>query len=71
MSDDTQIAKMGQSLPKINQPQQPIQANLNQYGNESTQIAYVQHYDARSQTRPPPAVFQQAVRWWGCSRRTS
>lgn len=46
MSDDTQIAKMGQSLPKINQPQQPIQANLNQYGNESTQIAYVQHYDA-------------------------
>ena len=35
MSDDTQIAKMGQSLPKINQPQQPIQANLNQYGNES------------------------------------
>ena len=47
MSDDTQIAKMGQSLPKTNQPQQPIQANLNQYGNESTQIAYVQHYDAR------------------------
>ena len=46
MSDDTQIAKMGQSLPQINQPQQPIQANLNQYGNESTQIAYVQHYDA-------------------------
>lgn len=46
MSDDTQIAKMGQSLPKTNQPQQPIQANLNQYGNESTQIAYVQHYDA-------------------------
>ena len=44
MSDDTQIAKMGQSLPQINQPQQPIQANLNQYGNESTQIAYVQHY---------------------------
>lgn len=42
MSDDTQLAKMGQSLPQINQPQQPIQANLNQYGNESTQIAYVQ-----------------------------
>lgn len=40
MSDDTQIAKMGQSLPKTNQPQQPIQANLNQYGNESTQIAF-------------------------------
>lgn len=46
MSDDTQIAKMGQSLPQINQPQQSIQANLNQYGNASTQIAYVQHYDA-------------------------
>ena len=51
MSDDTQIAKMGQSLPKTNQPQQPIQANLNQYGNESTQIAYVQHYDAMTRQR--------------------
>ena len=46
MSDDTQIAKTGNNLPQPGQPQQPIQANLNQYGNDSTQIAYVQHYDA-------------------------
>lgn len=44
MSDDTQIAKMGQSLPQINQPQQPIQANLNQYGNESRAIQTLRHY---------------------------
>ena len=46
MSDDTQIAKTGNNLPQPAQPQQPIQANLNQYGNDSTQIAYVQNYDA-------------------------
>jgi hypothetical protein len=46
MSDDTQIANTGNNLPQPAQPQQPIQANLNQYGNDSTQIAYVQHYDA-------------------------
>ena len=46
MSDDTQIAKIGNNLPQPGRPQQPIQANLNQYGNDSTQIAYVQHYDA-------------------------
>lgn len=45
MSDDTQIAKTGNNLPQPAQPQQPIQANLNQYGNDSTQIAYVQNYD--------------------------
>ena len=46
MSDDTQIAKTGNNLPQPGQTQQPIQTNLNQYGNDSTQIAYVQHYDA-------------------------
>lgn len=40
MSDDTQIAKIGNNLPQPGRPQQPIQANLNQYGNDSTQIAY-------------------------------
>lgn len=50
MSDDTQIAKTGNNLPQPAQPQQPIQAILNQYGNDSTQIAYVQHYDATNQT---------------------
>lgn len=39
MSDDTQIAKIGNNLPQPGRPQQPIQANLNQYGNDSTQIA--------------------------------
>ena len=48
MSDDTQIVKTGDNLPHKAQSQQPIQANLNQYGNDSTQIAYVQHYDALS-----------------------
>ena len=46
MSGDTQIVKTGDSLTQKTQLQQPIQANLNQYGNDSTQIAYVQHYDA-------------------------
>ena len=46
MSGDTQIVKTGDSLTQKTQSQQPIQANLNQYGNDSTQIAYVQHYDA-------------------------
>lgn len=41
MSDDTQIAKIGNNLPQPGRPQQPIQANLNQYGNDSTQIAYL------------------------------
>lgn len=54
MSDDTQIAKMGQSLPKTNQPQQPIQANLNQYGNESTQIAYLHLHSFKT-----PALLRQ------------
>ncbi len=45
MSDDIQIAKTGDNLPQKIQPQQPIQANLNQYGSDSTQIAYVQNYD--------------------------
>lgn len=40
MSNDTQIAKTGNNLP-----QSPIQANLNQYGSDNTQIAYVQNYD--------------------------
>lgn len=61
MSDDTQIAKMGQSLPKTNQPQQPIQANLNQYGNESTQIAYVQHYDATTNQTPNKALLAKRI----------
>ena len=39
MSDDTQIVKTGDSLTQKTQSQQPIQANLNQYGNDSTQIA--------------------------------
>lgn len=46
MIDDTQIAKTGHNLPQPVQSQQPIQANLNQYGNGSTQIAYVHHYEA-------------------------
>ena len=46
MGDDIQIVKTGDDLPKKVQPQQPIQANLNQYGKDGTQIAYVQHYDA-------------------------
>ena len=45
MSNDTQIAKTGDNLPQPDLPKQPIQANLNQYGNDSTQIAYVQNYD--------------------------
>ena len=45
MRDDTQIEKTGSNLPQPALPQQPIQANLNQYGNEGTQIAYVQNYD--------------------------
>lgn len=45
MSDEIQIAKTGDSLPQKIQSQQPIQANLNQYGSDSTQIAYVQNYD--------------------------
>ena len=45
MSDEKQIAKTSNNLPQLAQSQQPIQANLNQYGNDSTQIAYVQHYD--------------------------
>ena len=57
MSDDTQIAKIGNNLPQPGRPQQPIQANLNQYGNDSTQIAYVQHYDATTnQTVPSQPV---------------
>ena len=45
MSDDIQIAKTGENLPQRVPPQQPIQANLNQYGPDGTQIAYVQNYD--------------------------
>lgn len=45
MNDDTQIAKVENTLPQTAQPQQPIQSNLNQYGSDSTQIAYVQNYD--------------------------
>ena len=45
MSDDTQIAKTGNNLSQPAKPQQPIQANLNQYGNDSTQIAYVEKYE--------------------------
>lgn len=45
MSDDIQIARTGENLPQRVTPQQPIQANLNQYGSDSTQIAYVQNYD--------------------------
>lgn len=46
MGDDIQIIKTSDDLPKKVQSQQPIQANLNQYGKDGTQIAYVQHYDA-------------------------
>ena len=42
MSDDAQLVKAEQNLP---QTPQPAQSNLNQYGNDSTQIAYVQNYD--------------------------
>ena len=43
MNDDAQLVKAEQNLP---QTPQPAQSNLNQYGNDSTQIAYVQNYDA-------------------------
>lgn len=46
MGNDVQIVKTGDDLPQKVQSQQPIQANLNQYGNDGTQIAYVQNYDA-------------------------
>ena len=42
MNDDAQLVKAEQNLP---QAPQPAQSNLNQYGNDSTQIAYVQNYD--------------------------
>ena len=54
MSDDTQIAKIGNNLPQPGRPQQPIQANLNQYGNDSTQIAY----DADAVRCPHTALWQ-------------
>lgn len=40
------LRRLATIFPQPGRPQQPIQANLNQYGNDSTQIAYVQHYDA-------------------------
>lgn len=45
MSENTQIARAGNALPQ-SLPKQPTPTSLNQYGNDSTQIAYVQNYDA-------------------------
>ena len=66
MSDDTQIAKIGNNLPQPGRPQQPIQANLNQYGNDCVCSTLRRHYksDGAHYARRPASRWN--CRWTRC-----
>ena len=64
MNGENQIAQVGHNLPQQTSPQQAtVPTALNQYGDDSTQIAYVQNY--------APTVNQTVIIQSGAANRDS